>query len=92
MKIADLQGKTPDQLKDMVLNLKKELFNLRFQRSSGELTNTTRFKEVRRDVARVFTAMNTSDAASAKPAKAKAAKKPVAESKAKKTTKAKSAE
>ncbi len=89
MNIADLQGKTPDQLKDMVLGFKKELFNLRFQRSSGELANTSRFKEVRKDIARIYTFMNQPEAASAaKPAKKAAASKKAA---ATKTTKAKKA-
>lgn len=56
MKIAELAGKSPDQMKEMVTALKKEQFNLRFQVSSGELTNTSRFREVRRDIARIRTA------------------------------------
>jgi large subunit ribosomal protein L29 len=89
MNISELQGKTPDQLKDMVLGLKKELFNLRFQRSSGELTNTSRFRQVRNDIARVYTFMNQPETAgaSAKPAKKVAAPKAAKA----KTTKAKKA-
>ena len=84
MKIEELQGKTHDQLKDMALAMKKELFNLRFQRATGELTNTARFRSVRRDVARVFTAMNLPEGVAAKPAKKeKAAKKPAAKKAAK---------
>jgi large subunit ribosomal protein L29 len=46
---------SPDQLSDELLNLKKEQFNLRFQRATGQLENTGRVREVRRDVARVKT-------------------------------------
>ena len=56
--IEELRGKSPDELKEMALSLKKELFNLRFQVASGELTNTARFRDVRRDVARVKTLLN----------------------------------
>ena len=55
MKIKDLKGKTADQLKEALRDLKKEAFNLRFQKSSGELENTSRIREVRRAVARVKT-------------------------------------
>ena len=58
MKAQELSGKTPEQLKDMVASLKKEQFNLRFQVASGELQNTSRFREVRRDIARIRTALN----------------------------------
>ena len=54
-KIADLRGQTPDQLSDELLRLKKEQFNLRFQRATGQLENTSRVKEVRRDIARIKT-------------------------------------
>ena len=46
---------TPDQLDDQLLKLKKEQFNLRFQRASGQLENTSRVRQVRRDIARVMT-------------------------------------
>jgi large subunit ribosomal protein L29 len=46
---------SPDQLSDELLNLKKEQFNLRFQRATGQLENTGRVREVRRDIARVKT-------------------------------------
>jgi large subunit ribosomal protein L29 len=46
---------TPDQLQDELLNLKKEQFNLRFQRATGQLENTERVREVRRQIARVKT-------------------------------------
>lgn len=77
MKAEELQGKTPDQLHQLVVERKKELFNLRFQTVTGEVTNTARFREVRRDIARIKTALNApkSEAKAAKPAKAKPAKK-----------------
>jgi large subunit ribosomal protein L29 len=46
---------TPDQLQDELVSLKKEQFNLRFQRATGQLENTSRVREVRRDIARVRT-------------------------------------
>ncbi len=58
MKPEELRGKTVDELNDLLLNSKKELFNLRFQRASGQLENTARIREVRRDVARVKTMLN----------------------------------
>ncbi len=58
MKMDELQGKTPDELKEMLGYLKKEQFNLRFQKASGELENTARFRQVRRDIARIQTALN----------------------------------
>ena len=58
MKKEELKGKTPDELKEMVGYLKKELFNLRFQKASGELSNTTRFRDVKRQIARINTAIN----------------------------------
>ena len=55
MKIADISAMSPDQMDDAVLNLKKERFNLRFQRATGQLENTSRLKEARRDIARIKT-------------------------------------
>ena len=52
---SDLKAMSTDQLSDELLNLKKEQFNLRFQRATGQLENTGRVREVRRDVARVKT-------------------------------------
>ena len=54
-RLSDLETMTPDQLQDELLSLKKEQFNLRFQRATGQLENTGRIREVRRDVARVKT-------------------------------------
>ena len=59
MKSEELRGKTVDELNDLLLDSKKELFNLRFQRASGQLENTARIREVRRDIARVKTMLNT---------------------------------
>ena len=55
MKAADARAMTVDQLDDEVLKLKKEQFNLRFQRATGQLENTARVREVRRDIARIKT-------------------------------------
>jgi large subunit ribosomal protein L29 len=55
MKPADIRAMTRDQIDDEVLKLKKEQFNLRFQRATGQLENTTRVREVRRDIARLKT-------------------------------------
>ena len=55
MKAGDARGMTLDQLEDEVLKLKKESFNLRFQRATGQLENTARVRQVRRDIARMKT-------------------------------------
>ena len=55
MKVADIRAMSPDQMEDAILNLKKERFNLRFQRATGQLENTSRMKEARRDIARIKT-------------------------------------
>jgi large subunit ribosomal protein L29 len=55
MKAEDLRAMTPDQLGDELLKLKKEQFNLRFQRATGQLENTSRVRAVRRDIARIRT-------------------------------------
>jgi large subunit ribosomal protein L29 len=55
MKIGDIRARSPDQMDDAVVNLKKERFNLRFQRATGQLENTSRLREARRDIARVKT-------------------------------------
>ncbi len=57
MKAADLRTKTPDELKDALMGLRKEQFNLRFQKASGQLENTARARQVRRDIARVKTVL-----------------------------------
>jgi large subunit ribosomal protein L29 len=55
MKAGDVRAMTPDQLSDELMKLKKEQFNLRFQRATGQLENTGRVRIVRRDIARVKT-------------------------------------
>ena len=57
MKAADLLAKSDDELKEELLGLNKEAFNLRFQVVSGQLENTARVRQVRRDVARIKTAL-----------------------------------
>jgi len=52
---ADLRAKTADQLNEQLLELKKEQFNLRFQKASGQLENTARVRQVRRDIAAIRT-------------------------------------
>ena len=55
MKIDDIRAMSSDQMEDAILNLKKERFNLRFQRATGQLENTSRLREARRDIARIKT-------------------------------------
>ena len=55
MKAGDVRALSPDQLGDELLKLKKEQFNLRFQRATGQLENTSRVRQIRRDIARVQT-------------------------------------
>jgi large subunit ribosomal protein L29 len=57
-KTEDLRAKSKDQLKSQLLTLKKEAFNLRFQKASGQLENTARVRQVRRDIARIQTLLN----------------------------------
>ena len=56
-RLEDIQAKNADQLKDELVKLKKEQFNLRFQAATGQLEKTARVSEVRRDIARVKTVM-----------------------------------
>ena len=58
MKLEELQGKTVEQLEGSLSDLKKETFNLRFQKANGQLENTSRVRIVRRSVARVKTLIN----------------------------------
>ena len=55
MKVADIRAMSPDQMDDAVAGLKKERFNLRFQRATGQLENTSRMREARREIARIKT-------------------------------------
>jgi len=83
MKTAELRAKSKEELKDLVLSLKKEQFNMRFQQSTGALDNALRFREVKKTIARVKTLINevpgsvkpkAEKAAKAAPAKKKTAK------------------
>ena len=58
MKAADVRAKSEDELKDELITLRKEAFNLRFQTASGQLENTARVRQVRRDIARIKTVLN----------------------------------
>ncbi|WP_315919967.1 50S ribosomal protein L29 [Mesorhizobium sp. SP-1A] len=55
MKAEELRAKTQDQLSDDLASLKKEQFNLRFQKATGQLEKTARVREVRKDIARIKT-------------------------------------
>jgi len=57
VKAADVRAKTDDELAGELDNLGKEVFNLRFQRANGQLENTARVRQVRRDIARIKTAL-----------------------------------
>ena len=61
----DLWTKTPDQLKEQLLELRRERFNLRFQRANGQLENTDRMRQVRREIAKVKTIMGEKTRAAA---------------------------
>ncbi len=58
MKATDLRLKSDDELKESLLGLRKEQFNLRFQKASGQLENTARVRQVRRDIARIKTVLH----------------------------------
>ena len=58
MKAVDLRTKSLDELQDNLLALRKEIFNLRFQRASGQLESTARVRQARRDIARIKTVLN----------------------------------
>ena len=65
MKASEVRGKGGDELREQLLQLKKEQFNLRFQNATGQLENTSRVREVRRDIARVKTILAEQAAAPA---------------------------
>ncbi|WP_134726471.1 50S ribosomal protein L29 [Paracoccus luteus] len=65
MKAQELKDKTPEQLREQLVALKKEAFNLRFQQATGQMESTARMRSVRRDVARVKTMINQQAAAAA---------------------------
>ena len=68
LKAADVRAMSADQMKDKLLELKKEQFNLRFQSATGQLEKTARIREVRRDIARLKTIMTQTKTADAKSA------------------------
>ena len=57
MKVGDIRQKTPDELKQMLIDLRREQFNLRFQRATGQMEGTARMRSARREVAKVKTVM-----------------------------------
>ena len=63
MKVETVRGLTADQLKEQLLNLKKEQFNLRFQAATSQLEKTHRVNEVRKDIARIKTVLRSKTAA-----------------------------
>jgi len=63
MKASDVRSKTADELKDQLVDLKKEQFNLRFQRATQQLEKPTEVKKVRRDIARIKTILGEKNAA-----------------------------
>ncbi len=65
MKPEDIRGKSPDEMKADLIGLRKEAFNLRFQVANGQLENTARIREVRRDIARIKTIMRGKEMESA---------------------------
>ena len=90
MKVSDVRAMTLDQLDDEVLKLKKEQFNLRFQRATGQLENTSRVRVIRRDIARMKTIAGQKRAGMPEPApKPGAAPKPAKKTKAAKPKSAK---
>jgi len=89
MKPADLRAMTVDQLDDEALKLRKERFNLRFQRATGQLENTARVRQVRRDIARIMT-IAAQKRAGAPAGKAAPQEKPAAKPKRAARSKAKS--
>ncbi|MGE0754797.1 MAG: 50S ribosomal protein L29 [Alphaproteobacteria bacterium] len=80
MKTAELRSKSPEELKELIGNMKKEQFNLRFQAVTGELSNMARFKEVRKTIARAKTLLSEPAEAKAKASVKK--EKPAAKKKA----------
>lgn len=65
MKASDLRAQTADQLQDQLVQLKKEQFNLRFQKATGQLESTARVRQVRRDIARIMGVLGSRTAAAA---------------------------
>ena len=91
MKAEDLNTKTVDELKKLLLDTRKEQFNLRFQRSQGALENTAQIRTTRRDIARIKTFLTQKTGAEAAPVKAAAKKAPAKKTTAKKAAPKKAA-
>jgi len=72
MKISDIRAMSQDELKSNLLNLKKEKFNLRFQKTSGQMKNTARSNNVKRDIAKILTVLNAQHSANDEHKKEKA--------------------
>ena len=58
MNASELRDKTPDQLRELIAQLKKERFNLRFRAATGQMENTSEFRKARRNLAKVLTVLN----------------------------------
>ncbi|MEM7679458.1 MAG: 50S ribosomal protein L29 [Pseudomonadota bacterium] len=82
MKAEDLKTKTEDELKKMLLDTRKEQFNLRFQRSNGTLEKTSEMRKVRRTIARIKTFLNTTQVEGPAPKGGKKTTKKTTEKKA----------
>ena len=82
MKTADLRAKSADELQQSLLDLRKEQFNFRFQKTTGKIENTSRIRAVRRDIAKIKTLLNELKSGK-KPVVVKKAAKPAAKKKAK---------
>jgi large subunit ribosomal protein L29 len=87
MKSSELRSKTQDELSGLLVSLKKEAMNLRFQKVTGELAKTSRVREVRRDIAKILTIISAGEqpAAQKKSAKKSAKTKKSAKKNVKKT-------
>ena len=72
MKPSDIRAMSDDEMKDKLVELKKEQFNLRFQRATGQLENTARMRQLRRDIARIHTIAQVKQAEAAKAEQAEA--------------------
>jgi large subunit ribosomal protein L29 len=81
MKIGDVRAMSPDEVEDKILELKKEQFNLRFQRATGQLESTSRVRAVRRDIAKLLTIATERRAGKTVAAKPSVQKKPAKEKK-----------
>lgn len=90
MNAEELRSKSKDELQEELMSLRKERFNFRFQKSSGQLENTARVRTVRRDIARIKTVLQEVKTGNVPTAAAKPAKKakPAKAEKAEKSTKA----